>query len=118
MSQAGAELGTNAPQAMEPLSGSDQFVHKLHDEKLTKLHTEITWPAPMTGLDVLRTYYRKYGMKSGAKVLDDYADWYRTNMVAYKRKREGVVASIGAAQAAAKESSKSWQELMLGKALR
>jgi hypothetical protein len=118
MSLATSEPGPAAGSENGPLTGQDQFVHKLHDPALTKFHTEINWPAPMTGLDVLRGYYRRYGMKSAAKVLDDYADWYRTNMVAYKRKREGVIERVGAAQAAAREQSKSMQELMFGRAMK
>ncbi len=113
---AGDSLSTGP--ANEPLSGSDQFVHKLHDEKLTKFHTEINWPAPMTGLDVLRTHYKMFGMKSASKVLDNYAEWYRTNMVAYKRKREGVIERVGSAQAQEARDKKSLQEVMLGRGLR
>ncbi len=101
-----------------PLTGADQFVHKLHDEKLTKFHTEIEHPPGMDKVDVLRTYYKRYGMKSAAKVLDDWAEWHRTNMVAYKRKREGVIERVGAAQAAAREQSKSMQELLFGRAMK
>ena len=101
-----------------PLTGSEQFVKELHNEKLTKFHTEINWPAPMTGLDVLRMHYRMSGMTGAAKYLDTYCEWFRTNMVPYKRKREQVIAQIGAAQAAAREQTKSMQELLLGRAMK
>ena len=102
----------------EPLTGAEQFYHKLMDESKTKFHTEINWPAPMTGLDVLRSYYRKYGMKSAGKVLDEYAEWYRTNMVAFKRKRAAETVAIAQAQAQQEKDRKSMAELMLGKAMR
>jgi hypothetical protein len=118
LSEAGTELGTGVPQQLEPLSGSDQFIHKLHDKKLTEFHTEIEHPAAITGLDVLAGYYQAHGLSGAGRYLEKYGDRFRVNMVPYKRKREAGVIQVGTAQAAAREQTKSMQELLLGKAMR
>lgn len=114
---AGDELGQN-PSLNEPLSGTDQFAHKLHDEKLTKFHTEINYPQQMAGLEIMADFHRKKGLGGKLNIETLYISKYKDDMVAYKRKREGAVERVASAQAQEARDKKSMQELLLGKAMR
>lgn len=86
------------------MDSSDAITHarilnRLFEEATKDFHTEINQPTGMTGFDSLVPFAREEFGEDYAKILDKWADRFRTNMVAHNRKRakeiiEGVKAEL------------------------
>lgn len=97
-------------EGMEDIS-PEQILNQLLKKKKVEFHTEIRNPLSMTALEVLAEHI---GIKVTEKILKKWIKKFKTNMVAYDRKR---ATEIIEAYKSRKESEeeKSLKNLLLGK---
>lgn len=91
----------------------EEALHKLLREQGKELHTEINKPDVMTAIDIAGEHWGKSICPSVGKLVKARQNWYRINMIAFKRKRALEVISGIKGQAEEEKRLKSMKELML-----
>ena len=117
MSEPGSAVTDDLPNQGGGPSSFDaygQFIHYLYDEGKKTFHTEVQNPEGMTGADVYAGYLTRHDLRKSGKLLQDFQSWKRTNMIAYKRKREEATVKIAQAQVEAERAKKSLEETLAG----
>lgn len=89
----------------------EQILAELMSKKKKPFHTEIHNPFSISTLDILAEYYKDLGIKP---LLKAFLSWYRTNMIAFNRKRaEELVRAYQYAKI--REEERKLEEKLLGK---
>jgi hypothetical protein len=99
-------------QTAEEIS-ADVILNELLNKAKKKFHTEIHNPLSISTLDTLTKMLADYKCDDILKI---WLSWFRTNMVAYRRKRaEEIVRGVQALRGGEEETTSSLKRLLLGR---
>lgn len=91
---------------------AERILSQLLNKKKTPFHTEIHNPLAMSTLEILANYLKDKDLMFARRILKTWINAFKTNMVAYQRKRAGEI--VEAYKKAQEEQAKTLREVLLG----